>query len=126
MHACPSSLEEQLHYFKALSYYKYRVVAFDMPGYGGSPGTRFPSRSDKILEKGGPADCAIALMAKLGYKKATFAGYDWGGGIAIAIAKKWPKKVENFIALLPSYNPSSIDEMKTITPRGLIMWVKQD
>lgn len=126
MHACPSSLDEQLHYFPCYTYYGYRVIAFDMPGFGNSSGNRFLSRSDQILNKGGPADCALAILDHLGYKKAIFGGYDWGAGIAISLAKKYPKKVKFVIALLPSYNPKTLNDMKTIQAKILVMWVKQD
>ena len=126
MHGCPSECTNLYHFFIALTHYKYRVVGFDFKGYGGSPGSPLASRSDKIHIKGGPADCALAVMKALGYKSAIFGGYDWGAGVAIGLALKHPKKVKSVLSFLPSYNPSSSNELKTVTPRCLIMWVKQD
>lgn len=126
MHACPSSCDELLHFFDSLTYYRYKVVAFDFPGFGGSPGDRLASRSDKIHDKGGPAECALSLLSYLGYTKAIFGGYDWGAGVALGIAQKYPSKVNKIIALLPSYSPSKNDDMKLISCPVLVMWVKQD
>jgi pimeloyl-ACP methyl ester carboxylesterase len=126
MHGCPSECTELLHFFTPLGFYRYRVVAFDFPGYGGSPGEKLASRSDKIHVPKGPAECALAVMKKLGYQKASFGGYDWGAGVALGIGLKYPKCVQKIISLLPSYNPTNNQELSTMIPATLVIWVKQD
>lgn len=126
MHACPSSCDELLHFFPALTYYGFRVVAFDQPGYGRTPGDCHPSRSERILDKGGPADIAVAVAETLGFKTFIAGGYDWGAGIALALAKRDSKKVPKVIALLPSYTVSQDSDIKAITANVLVIWVKHD
>lgn len=126
MHACPSDATELLHFFPCLTHYGYRVVAFDQPGYGNSPGKCHPSRSDKNLDKGGPADIAEQVAAELGFEQFIAGGYDWGAGIALSLAQRNSRKVSRVIALLPSWTTTQESDIKAIAAKVLVLWIKHD
>lgn len=126
MHANPSDCTELLHFFPALSYYGYRVVAFDQPGFGKSPGKCHSHRSERINDEGGPADVAKAVANKLGFKSFIAGGYDWGAGVALALAQRDSKMVPKVIALLPSFSVSQDSEIKAIMANVLVLWIKHD
>ena len=126
MHANPSYSDEFLHFFPSLTYYGYRVVAFDQPGFGYSPGNTHSHRSEKINDKGGPADIARAVADQLGFKTFIAGGYDWGAGVALALAQKDNKRVPKVLALLPSFNVTQDSEIKAIAANVLILWIKHD
>ena len=56
LHGCPSQFTEFTHLLPGLVWAGCRVIGFDQPGYGASPGVRAPSRSDRAMEPGGPID----------------------------------------------------------------------
>ena len=51
-------------------------------------------------------------------------GYDWGAGILFSFALKYPKRVSHLISFHPSYMEKVKDELKQITQKTLIIWVK--
>lgn len=53
-------------------------------------------------------------------------GYDWGAGILLSFGIKHPKRVKKLVTFLPSYGEIKKDELKTLTPPTLVLWVKQD
>lgn len=126
MHACPSHSEELLHFFPGLTHYNYRVVAFDQPGYGRSTGTCHPSRSERNLDEKGPANVALEIAQQLGFSSFIAGGYDWGAGVALSLAQRDSKKTPKVIALLPSWSPSQDSEIKAISAKVLVIWVKHD
>uniref|UniRef100_A0A0G4G145 Kinesin motor domain-containing protein n=1 Tax=Chromera velia CCMP2878 TaxID=1169474 RepID=A0A0G4G145_9ALVE len=137
LHGQPSDAEEFTWWLvHALVWAGYRVVALDMPGRGRSLGSKmvnggnpFKTRSDKALEPKGPADTVVAVVKALGRSKATLIGYDWGGGIALAMAS-CPKKrstVEAVVAFHPSYSETPGEsELLQVGAPTLILWCKQD
>ena len=57
------------------------------PVRGESAGAAFKStRSEFNLVRGGPADVVAAAVKALCKKSAVLVGYDWGAGIALAMA----------------------------------------
>lgn len=66
-------------------------------------------------------------MDALGLKSVeALIGYDWGAGILLSFGLKHPKRVKKLISLLPSYAEIKKDELKTLQPPTLVIWVKQD
>lgn len=102
------------------------MIAIDQPGNGRSPGDPRGIRSENNLDAGGPVDITYEVLSKLGIKSVTIGGFDWGGGIALSFCLKHPKLVSKIILFLPSYAEKVKDELKTITKKTLIVWVKQD
>ncbi len=66
----------------------HRVVVVDMLGYGRSDR---PAGRDVGIRA--HAERAIALMDALGIERACVAGHDLGGGVAQAMAVRWPQRV---------------------------------
>ena len=127
LHACPSSAEEFIPWFQSLSYYNYKIIAIDQPGFGKTEGKPHKCNSLYNLDKGGPCDIVLAVMKELKIKeKVIIGGYDWGGGIAISLATKYPKLFEKIIAYLPSYNEPTGNELKCLSVNILILWIDLD
>ena len=38
LHGCPSTFAEFRHFLPSLTFYGFKVIGFDQPGYGNSPG----------------------------------------------------------------------------------------
>jgi pimeloyl-ACP methyl ester carboxylesterase len=71
---------------------RFRVVAWDAPGYGGS--------GDHALAKPSPRDyaaVAVGLLATLGIARAHVLGHSLGGLIAAALARHHPARVDRLI-----------------------------
>jgi pimeloyl-ACP methyl ester carboxylesterase len=61
-------------------------------------------RSDKALEKKGPADVVFSVIEalKLENSEMILVGYDWGGATALRMAAAWPKIFKKVIAFHPA------------------------
>ena len=127
LHGNPSYSLEFEHFFPSLLYSGYRIIAVDMPGYGHTKGTPLKARSEFNLNKGGPVDVVISVMDAMKIRTVDgIIGYDWGAGILLSFGIKYPKRVKKLVTFLPSYSEIKKDELKTLTPPTLVLWVKQD
>ena len=131
LHGHPSSAENAYGDWLlcALVYAGYYAVALDMPGRGESAGAAFKStRSEFNLVRGGPADVVAAAVKALCKKSAVLVGYDWGAGIALAMAsaKKYRKSITHVVAFHPSFSETSLGQLKQISANVLLLWCKQD
>lgn len=79
---------------------RFRVVALDMPGYGGSdaPG----SFRGSIL-----AGLVAGAIPALGHERARVVGHDWGGVVAWQVAALHPERVER-LAILDAPHPTAM------------------
>ena len=82
---------------------RYRVTAFDLPGFGLSSKDRsrnlgLDSQSSAISE----------ACSKIGIKKATLVGSSMGGAIALWMAKLEPARFERVVALAPATDSSAV------------------
>jgi len=127
LHASPSNSKEFLHWFPALSFYGYKVIAIDQPGYGLTKGKCHPCNSLKNFDKNGPCDVVLNVLKALKItEKVIIGGYDWGAGIAISLCSKFPNLFEKAIAFLPSYAEPTGNELKCFKIPILIIWVEGD
>jgi pimeloyl-ACP methyl ester carboxylesterase len=82
----------------------HRVIVLDLLGYG---------RSDRPLGRDvsirGHAERVIAALDMLGINYACVAGHDVGGGIAMAMAARWPQRVSRLCLV----NSVAFDEWPT-------------
>jgi len=69
---------------------RYRMVAWDMPGYGGS--APLPE-----MTWGGLADSVLKLMDQLGVEAVDLLGHSMGGMVAQEVAHRHPKRVARLI-----------------------------
>ena len=130
IHGHPSNAEEAFGSWllPALVYAGYYAVALDMPGRGSSGGVQLKTRSEFNLETNGACDVVQAVIEALGFRTAVLVGYDWGGGIALSMArsKAHKKMVEKLVAFHPSYNETRPGELEEISCPTQVIWCKQD
>lgn len=109
------SWKYQLEHF--MNSKSYRVVAPDMRGYN-------TSHKSDIIEESNSFESAldiIALIEKLGYKKAYVIGHDWGAATAFTITAIKPEMVEKLITMNGSYHPI-FQEVLFSWPQVLKSW----
>jgi pimeloyl-ACP methyl ester carboxylesterase len=80
---------------------KYRVIAFDRPGFGHSERPR-----STIWTPQAQADLIHAALAKLGVTRAIILGHSWGASVAVALAQKYPRAVASLVLASGYYYPS--------------------
>lgn len=92
---------------------RYRVIRFDLPGYGLSQGT-----TDEAAKAMVPTDVPIGLLDRLGVKKVTFAGVSSGGTMGMYLAARRPDMVERLVL---SNTPSDpVDTSHLVMPPEFI------
>lgn len=127
LHASPSCAEEFKHWLPALSYYKYKVIAIDQPGYGRTKGKCNPCNSSFNLDKGGPCDIVLSVLKSLKIKsKVIVGGYDWGAGICLSLCSRNPNFFSKSIVFMPSYSEPTGNELKCLSIPVLVLWVELD
>jgi pimeloyl-ACP methyl ester carboxylesterase len=96
MHQVPRSLDEFAEVIPLLDE-RLRVIAMDLPGYGGSD--RPPSQPDIA----GYAEVAVALLDHLGLERAALGGHHTGAIVAIEAAAARPERVSHLVLSGPVY-----------------------
>ncbi|WP_454798139.1 alpha/beta fold hydrolase [Novosphingobium lindaniclasticum] len=92
---------------------RYRVIRFDLPGYGLSDGA-----TDEAAKTLSPTDVPIALLDRLGVKKVTFVGVSSGGTMGMYLAARRPDMVERLIL---SNTPSDpVDTSHLVMPKSFL------
>jgi pimeloyl-ACP methyl ester carboxylesterase len=71
----------------------YRCLAFDMPGFGGSP----PPADPKQASMKHWANLVVGALDQLGVEKATFVGASMGGYVATAVLRHHPGRVAGLV-----------------------------
>ncbi|MFC3592022.1 alpha/beta fold hydrolase [Novosphingobium piscinae] len=71
---------------------RYRIVRFDMPGYGLSQGT-----TDAAAKAMVPTDLPIGLLDRLGIRRVSFVGVSSGGTMGMYLAARRPDLVERLV-----------------------------
>ena len=114
----------------ALVHSNYFVVALDMPACGRSGGTLLKCRSEYVLQKNGAAEVVHEVCAALGARRYSLVGYDWGAGIALAMAtkKKFNRHLEHVVAFHPPGMSEHLDirTLQKITPKVQLIFGKND
>src|SRR5271170_615329 len=97
LHGWPYDIYSFVDVAPALASAGYRVIVPYIRGYGS---TRFLSST--TLRNGQPAALAvdiIDLMNALKIRKATLAGFDWGGRSADIVAALWPERCKGLVSV---------------------------
>ena len=80
---------------------KYRVIAFDRPGYGHSERPRgtiwTPEAQGDLIQK---------ALSHLGVSSATVLGHSWGASVAVSLALKYPAMVGSLVLASGYYYPT--------------------
>jgi pimeloyl-ACP methyl ester carboxylesterase len=80
---------------------KYRVIAFDRPGFGHSERPRAT-----IWTPEAQADLIHAALTKIGVARVIVLGHSWGASVATALALKYPQDVDGLVLASGYYYPS--------------------
>ncbi len=78
---------------------RYRVVTYDARGHGESPAPEGPYALDDLV------DDVLALLDRLGVRRAHVAGLSLGGMTAMRLAAREPARVDRLVALATSAKP---------------------
>jgi len=80
---------------------RYRVIAFDRPGYGHSERPR-----DRVWTPLAQARLLHRALQQIGVENPIMAGHSWGALVAIALALEFPESVKSLVLLSGYYYPS--------------------
>lgn len=93
---------------------KYRVIAFDRPGYGYSERPRTtiwdPVAQAKLLYK---------ALQRLGIEQPVIVGHSWGAMVAIALALEHPEYVRSLVLLSGYYYPTPRLDVALFSPPAI-------
>jgi pimeloyl-ACP methyl ester carboxylesterase len=90
---------------------KFRVIAFDRPGFGHSnrPGSRMWTPQAQ-------ADVIRAALVKFGISEALILGHSWGTLVALAFATAYPQNVKALILVSGYYYPTARADVVLFSP----------
>ena len=101
-----------------------RIILPDFPGHGQTGGKAQSSKPEfsSFVGEGGPVETLVEVFDHFGVTdRSILFGFDWGGGVAMAFAQKYPERVKGLIVHNASYR-----EGTEITRRGWIIGKKTD
>jgi pimeloyl-ACP methyl ester carboxylesterase len=81
---------------------KYRVIAFDRPGFGHSDRPR-----NKVWTPENQAQAIRAALAEIGISEFLVLGHSWGTFVALALAMRYPQSVKALILVSGYYFPTA-------------------
>ena len=93
---------------------KYRVIAFDRPGFGHSERPR-----GTIWTPAAQADLVAAAIRDIGLPPAILLGHSWGTLVALASAVKYPQMVQSLILASGFYYPKARADVVILSPPAL-------
>jgi pimeloyl-ACP methyl ester carboxylesterase len=93
---------------------KYRVIAFDRPGFGHTPRSRETSWTPGVQ-----ADLIAAAMEKLGASRALVLGHSWGTLVAMSLALNHPQAVQGLILASGYYYPTVRADVVILSPPAI-------
>ncbi|WP_051334067.1 alpha/beta hydrolase [Mesorhizobium sp. WSM3224] len=79
---------------------KYRVLAFDRPGFGMSP-----RPAGRPWTASAQADLIQAAAAKLGIERYVVVGHSWGAAVALEMARRYPRFVTGIVVVAGYHYP---------------------
>ncbi|XP_061425185.1 bifunctional epoxide hydrolase 2 [Lethenteron reissneri] len=105
-HGFPESWYSWRYQIPCLADAGYRVIAFDMIGYGDS------SHPQDVEEYSQENICKgiISFLNKLGIIQATFLGHDWGGAVVWNLALKFPERLRAVGGINTPFLPTNPSE----------------
>ncbi|TGT74902.1 alpha/beta hydrolase [bacterium M00.F.Ca.ET.159.01.1.1] len=80
---------------------RYRVLAFDRPGFGMSP-----RPAGRPWTAAAQADLIDAAVAKLGIERYMVVGHSWGAAVALEMARRHPRSVAGVVVVAGYHYPS--------------------
>ena len=80
---------------------RYRVIAFDRPGYGHSARPR-----DRLWTPDAQAKVLHEALVRLGVERPIVVGHSWGTLVALALSLRYPEDVKSLVLLSGYYFPT--------------------
>ena len=93
---------------------KYRVIAFDRPGFGHSDRPRH-----SVWTPEAQADLIAAALKQIGVPRAMVLGHSWGTLVALALAVKYPKEVQALVLASGYYYPTARADVVILSPPAI-------
>jgi pimeloyl-ACP methyl ester carboxylesterase len=93
---------------------KYRVIAFDRPGYGHSDRPR-----GKIWSAGAQAELLYRALQQLGVEQPIVVAHSWGTMVALALALEHPEYVRSLVLLSGYYYPTPRVDVALLSPPAI-------
>ncbi|MEA2903320.1 MAG: hypothetical protein QOI12_707 [Alphaproteobacteria bacterium] len=93
---------------------KYRVIAFDRPGFGHSDRPR-----GRVWTPQAQADLVAAALKEIGVPRAIVLGHSWGTLVALALAVKHPQAVQALVLASGYYYPSARADVVILSPPAI-------
>jgi pimeloyl-ACP methyl ester carboxylesterase len=93
---------------------RYRVIAFDRPGFGYSQRPRL-----KLWTPGAQADLIHQALVSLGVTRAIIVGHSFGALVAVALAIRYPSLVQGLVAASGYYFPTFRLDALMVAPQAL-------
>ena len=93
---------------------KYRVIAFDRPGFGHSDRPR-----TTIWTPEAQADLIATALTEIGVARAIILGHSWGTLVALAFAIKYPQEVEALVLASGYYYPNARADVVILSPPAI-------
>jgi pimeloyl-ACP methyl ester carboxylesterase len=93
---------------------KYRVIAFDRPGFGHSERPRHT-----IWTPAAQADLIAAALKKIGVQRAIVLGHSWGTLVALAFAVKNSQQVQALVLASGYYYPKARADVVILSPPAI-------
>ena len=93
---------------------KYRVIAFDRPGFGHSNRPR-----GTVWTPQAQADLLNAALIKMGVSQPLVLGHSWGTLVAVALALKHPRNIRALILASGYYYPTVRADVLVLSPPSL-------
>lgn len=93
---------------------KYRVIAFDRPGFGHSEQPR-----GTIWTPEAQAKLIVAALKRIGVPRAIVLGHSWGTLVALALAVKYPQEVQALVLASGYYYPNARADVVLLSPPAI-------
>jgi pimeloyl-ACP methyl ester carboxylesterase len=93
---------------------KYRVIAFDRPGYGHSERPR-----GKIWSADAQAELLYGALQRLGIQQPIVVAHSWGTMVALALALEHPEYVRSLVLLSGYYYPTPRLDVALLSPPAI-------
>jgi pimeloyl-ACP methyl ester carboxylesterase len=90
---------------------KYRVIAFDRPGFGHSKRPR-----TTIWTPEAQADLLAAALKQMGVQRPIVLGHSWGTLVALALASKYPGEIQALVLASGYYYPNARADVVILSP----------
>jgi len=93
---------------------KYRVIAFDRPGFGHSDRPR-----NTVWTPEAQADLIAEALKRIGVSRAIVLGHSWGTLVALALAAKHPEQIQALVLASGYYYPNARADAVILSPAAM-------